>query len=181
MENEILFHEEQDYRGTWMYYLVMGISILTIFLFVWALYQQLYLGMPLGENPASDKVLMIISMFAILIMVSIIWLIAYMKLIVKVNRENIYIRYYPFIKKTIPFSIIKSFELRTYRPIIEYGGWGIRVGLFLKGNAYNVKGNVGMQLYFQNRKPLLIGTQNGEEFLNTLNRVLSSHTRESLF
>ncbi len=56
---------------------------------------------------------------------------------------------------------IASFEARTYRPILEYGGWGIRYGT--TGKAYNVRGNRGVQLEFTDGKRLLIGSQQADE------------------
>lgn len=46
---------------------------------------------------------------------------------------------------------------RTYSPLGDYGGWGIRG---LPGNlAYNVWGKAGLQLIFQSGNRLLLGTQ----------------------
>ena len=64
-------------------------------------------------------------------------------------------------------NISKSY-IRQYQPIIEYGGWGIRIGLFGKGRAFNVRGNKGLQLEFKDNNKLLIGSNNSEE----LERVL---------
>ena len=60
--------------------------------------------------------------------------------------------------------------MRTYNPIREYGGWGIRYGL--KSKAYNVHGNHGVQLELLNRKRLLIGSQRSEEFANALDHTI---------
>ena len=52
----------------------------------------------------------------------------------------------PFILNTSRISggDIEKYYARTYRPIMEYGGWGIRYGV--KGMAYNISGNRGLQL-----------------------------------
>jgi hypothetical protein len=59
-------------------------------------------------------------------------------------------------------------EVVKYNPISDYGGWGVR--LSRNGKAFNVKGEFGLKLYFDNRKPLLIGTQKPEE----LKKILES-------
>ncbi|MBX2959059.1 MAG: hypothetical protein KF732_03800 [Flavobacteriales bacterium] len=61
--------------------------------------------------------------------------------------------------------------VRQYSPLTEYGGWGIRLGLFGKGTAYNVSGNKGLQLEFTNNKKLLIGTNKPNELTETLTKI----------
>ena len=58
--------------------------------------------------------------------------------------------------------------------MLEYGGWGLRGGFFLnkgKGTAYNVSGNIGIQLEFVNGKKILIGTHKRDE----VDRVLKTY------
>lgn len=61
---------------------------------------------------------------------------------------------------------IRHSEVRTYSPLKEYGGWGIRYGS--NGKAYNVSGNQGVQLEFRDGKRLLVGSQLPLELLNAL-------------
>jgi hypothetical protein len=63
---------------------------------------------------------------------------------------------------------IVSWDARTYRPILEYGGWGIRYSPFGKGWAYNISGNQGVQLELMNGKRILIGSQRAEELARTI-------------
>ncbi|MDQ1088364.1 hypothetical protein [Siphonobacter sp. SORGH_AS_1065] len=53
----------------------------------------------------------------------------------------------------------------------EYGGWGLRLGLFGKGIAFNVSGNKGLQLEFIDHKKLLIGTNKPEELTKVLSEI----------
>ena len=62
-------------------------------------------------------------------------------------------------------EIIK-YEIRKYRPIIEYGGWGIRFNK--SGKAYTVSGNIGIQIQMSTGKGILIGTQQPNEFLQAM-------------
>jgi len=55
---------------------------------------------------------------------------------------------------------------REYKPIREYGGWGIRY--VIGGIAYNVYGNKGVQLILKNKKKVLVGTQKPEEFYQAI-------------
>jgi len=91
-----------------------------------------------------------------------------MRLSVQVDTEAVRIRFFPIWKKTIPLAEIVRWEARTYRPILEYGGWGIRCSLFGKGWAYNVSGNQGVQLELVNGKRILIGSQRAEELARAI-------------
>lgn len=70
------------------------------------------------------------------------------------------------VKRMIPLSEIASAEVRTYSPIMEYGGWGIRWGP--GGKAYNARGNRGVQLVLRSGERVLVGSQRPEELLGAL-------------
>ena len=89
-----------------------------------------------------------------------------------IDTSYINIKVKPFVNKQIPFTDIESWTVRSYKPILEYGGWGIRWGL--KGTAYNVTGNKGLQLVLNSGKKILIGTQKDIE----LNRMMKSVSPE---
>jgi hypothetical protein len=59
--------------------------------------------------------------------------------------------------------------VRKYKPLAEFGGWGLRFGV--SGKAYNISGNKGLQLELTNNKKLLIGTQKPEELSEALNKI----------
>jgi hypothetical protein len=90
-----------------------------------------------------------------------------MRLSVQVDAEAIRIRFFPLWKKTIPLAEVVRWEARTYRPLLEYGGWGIRYTLG-KGWAYNVRGNRGVQLELTNGQRILIGSQRAEELAGAI-------------
>ena len=62
---------------------------------------------------------------------------------------------------------IETAEVRKYKPLLEYGGYGIRG--FGKNRALNISGNTGFQLVFKDGRKLLIGTQKGHEMIEMLN------------
>lgn len=99
-----------------------------------------------------------------------------MKLETLIDTNGISVRFFPFHlkKKHFNWDQLESCSIRTYKPVIEYGGWGIRKTFSGKGTAYNVKGKVGLQLVFKNGDRLLIGTQKAEE-LNEVLKTLDRH------
>ena len=94
------------------------------------------------------------------------------KLHTRIDQEGIHFRMKPFHfrEQTIPWEEIDQIHVRKYSPIMEYGGWGIRVSLGKKGTAYNIKGNYGIQIMKKNGKKLLLGTQRPDEAARHLSR-----------
>ena len=92
-----------------------------------------------------------------------------MKLITEVRDDSLTLRFHPLTNQIIPYEHIKTCEVRKYHPIREYGGWGIRYGR--KGKAFNVSGNLGVQLELAQGKSLLIGSQRPEELARAIQQV----------
>jgi hypothetical protein len=91
-----------------------------------------------------------------------------MRLRVEMDGEAIRIRFFPLWKKTVPLAEVVHFEARRYRPILEYGGWGIRYSPFGRGWAYNIRGKEGVQLELANGQRILIGSQRAEELARAI-------------
>ena len=157
----VLFREVQHFRQLWLWFIVLAIAGIAIY----SVIQQLVLGRPFGNNPAPDPLVLVIGILFGLALPS---LFCVMNLTTEVHEDGLYIRFFPFHLSfhKIVLEDIKEFQARTYSPIKEYGGWGIRYGR--KGKAYNVSGNRGMQLKLTNGKQLLIGSQKLEEFAEAL-------------
>jgi hypothetical protein len=126
------------------------------------------------QNPAEVIISLAIGP---VILLAVIILLYYSKLVTEVRYDGVYIRYTPFHRsfRCLPFSEIESYEARTYSPIAEYGGWGIRWG-WKGGNrniAYNVSGNKGVQLVLKDGRRILIGSQKPEELVAAIKSATS--------
>jgi len=148
IDNEKIFYEIQQFRQKWIW------TILLIVLFV------LFLPIISGIVSILLGVILILTGFCF------IWLFYSMKLITEIKGDSIHIKFSPFTTQIIPFSEIIKYEIRQYRPIIEYGGWGIRFNR--SGKAYTVSGNIGIQIQLSVGKGILIGTQQPNEFLQAM-------------
>ncbi|UKJ07279.1 hypothetical protein [Solitalea lacus] len=91
-----------------------------------------------------------------------------------IDLEGIHFQFKPFHlrMKTINWYDIDQAYIRKYEPITEYGGWGIK-GLwpFKSGRAYNVSGDIGLQIKLTNGKRILIGTNQAVEMQKVLNSI----------
>jgi len=158
MKNDILFFERQKFRQWWFILLLVTINII----FIAGAIQQIIFGKSFGNNPTSDTGLIVANILFLLLTISF----GVARLDTLITNEGIYIKFFPFHLKFKFYSkeSISKIYIRSYSPIREYGGWGIRSRSgFGKGKAYNVSGSIGLQLEFVNGDKLLIGTNNADE------------------
>jgi hypothetical protein len=166
-QTTVYFKEIQQFRQPWIWFLVIPITIFGIAVFIYIMYMQLILGKPVGSNPMPDDMLIWFGPLMLIIILCIPVLMYILKLEVRIDSQAIHIRFFPFLKRTILFHEIATCQARQYKPLLEFGGWGIRWGP--GGKAYNVSGSRGVQLIFTNGKKLLIGSQRAEEFESAVN------------
>lgn len=157
--DKILFKETQQFRQWWYIVLILGATVPVMVMCIYTLYQQMIRGIQVGDSPAPDGVLIVV--FFVLCLMLWIWF--SLKLEVWIDRNGIHFRFFPLIYKEriISKEEIQRFEIRKYNPIINYGGWGLKRS-FKWGKAYNVSGNIGLQLYLTNGKKVLFGTQRSQ-------------------
>jgi hypothetical protein len=163
--SSILFTEKQRFTQWWFWLILLCVNSL----FLYGVYHQVIKRKPFGDQPASDLVLIMITTFIFLLTISFY----IFRLQTQIRTDGVYVRPFPFIRKFRCYrweEISKSF-VREYSPLLEYGGWGFRLGIFGQGRAYNVSGNMGLQLEFTNGKKLLIGTQKPEAMTAALQQL----------
>ena len=159
-----IFKEEQRFTQKWVWFLLAGSAGVAWGSFI----QQVILGSPFGNRPSPDFVIWIIW---VLFGLGMPWLFYSLKLVTQVRSDGLVIRFQPFRSRTIRFSDIKSFYVRQYRPLREYGGWGIRWSA-KNGRAYNVSGNMGVQLEMVDGKRILIGSLVPERLAEALGNAM---------
>lgn len=163
----IYFYEKQRFTQWWLWMILVAINGL----FFYGLVQQLFFKIPFGDKPMSNSGLLIT--FAGSLILS--YLFFSIKLETTIAEDGIYVRFYPFLRKMryYPWHEIDKYYVRQYKPISEYGGWGLR-GFTDRNMAFNVKGNHGLQLELKGAKRLLIGTQQSEHLKSVLSRLHTS-------
>jgi hypothetical protein len=164
------FTERQRFRQPWLWLLIGGVAVL----FWYGAWQQIVLGRPWGTNPAPDGVLILVVLLA---GVAVPWLFLAGRLDTEVRDDGIHVRFFPFHRKprVYAWADIESVEARVYSPLGEYGGWGIRYGF--RGKAYNVSGNLGVELRLRGGWRVLIGTRDPAGFTAAIEAATSSPRR----
>lgn len=134
--------------------------------FIWYVaVRHFVFNVPLGTNPPSD-IEMIVLWIALGVGLPVI--VPFTRLITEVDDDGISVQFVPLHLRPRRFAHdeIECAVVRQYRPIREYGGWGIRLGW--RGWAYTMRGNRGVHLTLGNGKQLLIGSQQADALLSAL-------------
>lgn len=106
-----------------------------------------------------------------------VWLIALLSAVVvaglvalplttSVTREEIAVGYGPIYNVRIPLGQIARAEALVYRPIRDYGGWGVRGSR--RHRALNARGDRGVLITRRDGTTLLVGSQRPRELLEAL-------------
>lgn len=165
MPKKVYFKEVQRFKQWWIWLILIGLNTL----FISLLTLKIFYGVDVGNKPASLVELIIIG--AVTVPLSLFFL--GLRLHSELRSDGIYLRFSPLHWKYRAFTWdkVERLYIREYKPLKEYGGWGLRFGLFGNGMAYNVAGNVGLQLVLKSGRRLLIGTQRGEELKQILKEL----------
>ncbi len=139
---ETLFEETQHF-GKWLFILLGAVYLIIII------------------PPLLDAKYWVVGIMAalFLLVAAPLW---FYTLKTRITPSHLLVSIWP-VKQRINIEDIAEWKIRTYKPIQEYGGWGIRFGISQSGTAYNTRGNVGLQLKLKSGKKILIGTQRASD------------------
>lgn len=164
-----IFTETQRFDQWWIWVLVVGSTAVPFVFFTYVIFQQVLLGVPVGDRPMPDGMALGVWIGFGLLAAAILALFARAALVVEVLPEGLHVRYRGFgIDRLIRYGELASFAAETYSPLGEYGGWGIRG--FGRNRAYNVKGNRGVRLRFLDGSQLLVGSGRADALARAMER-----------
>ncbi len=169
---EIEFLETQKIKSKIIYLILIVIDLCLLYV----CFLQIIKKSTIGTNPISNTGLIILTSIMILSTIFCFFI----KLKTIINSNGIYFKYEPIHLKYKFYSweYINNIYLKKFSPLLDYGGWGIRIKYRIwkrKEIAYFLKGNIGIFCEIKNGKKILIGTQEPEnvnEILKKLNKIL---------
>jgi len=170
---KLLFKEEQSFHQWWLWLIIISSTLISTVPFMIGIYTQEVLEKPWGNHPGSTGLLVFVLVLDLLIMLGIIWLFLKISLQVEIREGGLHYKFPPLLVKwkTIAKEEIESFTVRTYRPVSEFGGWGIKGSRRKK--AYNVSGNIGLELVLKNGRKVLFGTQKSQAIKYAMEKMMN--------
>lgn len=160
MTGPVLYRETQRFRQWWVWVLLLVVAAAAW----WAFIQQIILGRPFGQNPAPDWGVWLLW---VVIGIGLPALLLSIRMAVEVMSDQVVIRYRPLVKRSIPAAEIVEAKARTYQPVKEYGGWGIK-GWSRKNMAYNMSGHRGVELTLRDGRRVMLGSQQPEQLAQAI-------------
>jgi len=153
-----LYFEQQRFRQKW----IMVICWITPFSFFFFAFFSL-VGVLQPKSPINyDLTALWVSILSGFTTILIPIFIRNVGLNTRISKQGLSFRFVPFHRheRIYPFETIHSVEAVQYRPVRDYGGWGIRYGR--NGKVYNVSGNKGVMINLKDGGSFLIGSQQNE-------------------
>ena len=150
------FREVQHFRQWWVWVLVIGLTALVWWFFLF----QIVGGVDVGDEPAPDWLLWgLVIVFGIAFP---LWF-ALLRLVTEVGGAGIdaWFRWGPG-RVHVDYHEIAEHRAVVYRPIREFGGWGVRWGGRGK-RALNAYGTDGVRITRLDGTELVIGSQRAAE------------------
>ena len=159
----ILYQEtvRWNLRGPRMLLLLPGMIFVLFFVLGW-----------LGVAPlaAHGGLWLALSMAAL----GILLLLAIMRLHIRLENNVLRYKLWPLMRnfKQLPLDQIQELEHGPYRPIREFGGWGLRYSLRGNKAAISIYGNRGVRLHLKNKKQLLLGTSKDSALAGAIQKAM---------
>ncbi len=173
-----IFKETQRFDQWWLIVLMIFVLLISFY--------SVYQKFKILDDDDNSKIIALVTTIGTLFVVNLF--IFSLKLKIRIDERGITYQFFPihFKPKNIAWPELNTCYVRKYSPVKEYGGWGIRalnkkvlMGFKGNGKAYNVKGNMGIQLEFKDAGKLLFGTQEPEkarQVIKTYSNKLNSNS-----
>lgn len=173
MHSDILFREDQQFRQPLLWIILLVVSSFCIGTIAWMINRQVIQGNPFGEDAMSNTQMIALGGAIILLNLGFLAFIASLKLQTEVARQGLFIRFRPIHRRTrqIDLGGVTAVNAVQYRPALEYGGWGIR--WTRNGKAYNVSGDLGVRIDYENGRHLLIGTRHPDALKQAIDQCMN--------
>lgn len=144
------FRQVQEIPARWRWLGLLG-GAGGIAVFAWAA----------AVDPPRDAWETLAVGLVMLVLVFVVAMVAFAKLIIVVSGSVIDVRWWILLHRSIPRRDIARVAAVVYRPIREFGGWGIRFGR--KGaRCYSISGDRAVELTLTDGRRVLLGSLDPE-------------------
>lgn len=172
LQNAPIFEERQKMDMLWIRIAGAVPLVAAVAIFGWGIYRQIITGKPWGNKPMSDTALIAIAIFAIASALAITFALFAVQMRTLVYPNRVVLRYRPFKTRVTDASEILSVSAVTYRPIRDFGGWGIRRSIKCNAWIYSMTGNQAVDLTLDGDIHLFIGTRCPVELESAIRSIM---------
>lgn len=178
--SRLFFEEKQSLREvTFIWWIIVPVTLSIIIAILYGVYWQLIMGEPLGNEPMSNKGLLIGSIFSCIILGVVIWLLLSIELNTSITKDGIRYNFYPHMHHA---REIGRQEIQEYSVVklnfFESRRRGYRKSLFKRSQRLIVNGRDALVLVLKTREKLTIGTQKPAELEVAVKRMMATDELE---
>jgi hypothetical protein len=164
----VVYREEQNFDW-WVYALVVILDVAVLGALAWYSREGADAAGPVLPRMSEFAVLAVASV--LLVPVILIMGVLRMTTEVTATHARVWFGWIPTYRRVFPVAAVQRLEVVSYRPIADYGGWGIRRGRDGE-RVLNARGNRGVRLDLSDGTRLLIGSQRPEALAAALERAM---------
>ena len=154
------FHEEQRF-GPWVWAVLVIVAVpVTI----------AALGLA-GRDPAALAAILV----GPLVVAGVTALLAMAKLVTDVDERGIHVSFHLlWPTRHIPFDDVQRAHATEYSPLVDYGGWGVR--LSWRGWAFNTGGAEGVLVETKSGKRIMIGSRRAKDLEEAIAKAIAARS-----
>jgi hypothetical protein len=160
-------YREEQYFAWWIYALLSSTFVIVGFLHIWGSNRRPQAVELVRAHGALEMIELGGAGVATILLVGVLR----MTTLVTPTDVRIWFGLIPTYRKYIAIGAIQRVEVVDYRPIVDYGGWGIRFGRDGE-RVFNARGSRGVRLFLSDGSKYLIGSQNPEELAGAINETI---------
>lgn len=172
-ESGPIFEERQKMDMLWLRIAGAVPLVAAVAIFGWGIYRQIITGQPWGNKPMSDTALILIAIFAVASASAITVALFAVQMRTLVYPNRVVLRYRPFKTRVTLASEISAASSATYRPIRDFGGWGVRRSIRRNAWIYSMTGDQAVDLTLDGDIHLFIGTRRPVELESAIRSILA--------
>ncbi len=119
----------------------------------------------------SDAALLLVAGACILANAGFLFFFYAVKMQTEVSTAGLFVRFFPLHWKVRMLDLESAVAIEAVQcsPLLEYGGWGLRLGR--RSTAYNVSGNEGVRIHYDNGCHVFIGSQHADALEAALHAI----------
>lgn len=155
----------------WVMALIWGGGVAAVIVTVRSLIQAMEIvGQP-DEGMSWFTVLPVAGIGVVLLLLLGVT-VAFMRLDIEVRGDHIFIAFGPvhLVRKRIRFSDIEAVRGLTYRPIVEFGGWGIKWRP--SRTAWTIRGNQAAAVTLKSGKQIYVGSEHPQRLAGAIQAAM---------
>lgn len=164
-------YSERTWAPPWFWVLIWGACLLGAGLALHELYaDSAGRGASGAGEQASVGALALVSGF--LLLFPTLLTLASSCLDVELRSDHLFVAFGPLhlIRKRIPYAAVQAVEAVTYRPIVEFGGWGLRIR---RGKtAWTIRGNQAARVTLSSGRRIYMGSRFPQRLVERVRRQL---------